>query len=88
MYITLLIKVTSELYPAVATSEDVEPVNLWIIIGAVSGGVVLLIIIGVVLWKVCYVFLHNYVERLKTPWLISKAVNLRTEYTMITINIS
>lgn len=88
MYITLLIKVTSELYPAVATSEDVEPVNLWIIIGAVSGGVVLLIIIGVVLWKVCYVFLHNYVERLKTPWLISKAVNLRTEYTMNTINIS
>lgn len=84
MYITLLIKVTSELYPAVATSEDVEPVNLWIIIGAVSGGVVLLIIIGVVLWKVCYVFLHNYVERLKTPWLISKAVNLRTEYTMNT----
>lgn len=44
-------QVTSELYPAVATSEDVEPVNLWIIIGAVSGGVVLLIIIGVVLWK-------------------------------------
>ncbi|XP_052096122.1 integrin alpha-8-like [Mytilus californianus] len=44
-------KVTSILYPA-KTEHEVESINLWIIVGGVLAGVILLLIIGLVMWKV------------------------------------
>lgn len=42
---------TTELYPETPSTAAVEPVNIWIIIGAVFAGVVLLVILINVMWQ-------------------------------------
>ncbi|XP_063421101.1 integrin alpha-8-like [Mytilus trossulus] len=44
-------KVSSILYPA-QTEREVQSINLWIIVGGILAGIILLLVIGLVMWKV------------------------------------
>lgn len=53
--VVCILQATTVFYPA-PTTEPVEPINLWIVVGGSVGGIVLLVILFAVMWKVRLVY--------------------------------
>lgn len=45
-------QISSEIYPR-EVAAPAQKINLWVVIGGSIGGLILLILLGVILWKVC-----------------------------------
>ena len=58
VFYKILFQVTTEIFPEVIPVLTDE-INIWIIIGGCVGGVVLLIAVGVLLWKVRTIHNHS-----------------------------